>query len=167
MTDKKGKAKSVLRSGRNWELYNSATCIFGALVLSPEAVLDGWTDGYSSWKCIPQQLFCTLPWQLSFLFHSSNKPALINLYFHSCSIHNYFYHLHGLTWTIMLLLLVRLFWYEIVRSRVPISHLCITYSHFFSTKVFISKTSITLAALLWSLSSLSGSLLKHVAQNWT
>lgn len=124
-------------------------------------------DSYCDWKCIPQQQFHTLPWQLSFLFYSSNKPSLLNLYFHSCSINNYFYHPHGLTWTIMLLLLVRLFWCEIVRSHVPISHLCITYSHFFSSQVFISKTSITLAVLLWSLSSLSGAFLKHVAQNWT
>lgn len=103
----------------------------------------------------------------AFSFHSSTKPSLLNLYVHSCSVHNYLYHPCGLTWTIMLLLLARLFWCETIRSHIPISHLCITYSHFFSTQVFISKTSITLATLLWSLSSLSGVLLKHVAQNWT
>lgn len=124
-------------------------------------------DSYASWKCIPQQQFHTLSGQLFCSIPLTNPPCSIYVFIPAPSIHNYFYHPHGLAWTIMLLLLVRLFWCEIGRSHVPISHLCITYSHLFSTQVFISKTSITLAVLLWSFSSLSGTLLKHVAQNWT
>lgn len=123
------RGKSVLGSDRKCRLYNSATFIFGERFFKPRSC-SWWMDSYSSWKCILQQLFHTLPCQF-FLFHSSNKPSLLNLYFHSCSVHNYFYHTPGLTWTMMLLLLIRLFWCEIVRFHVPISHLCITYSHFF------------------------------------
>lgn len=130
MPDKKGKAKSVLGSDRNCGLRNSATCNFGELFFKPRSC-PWWMDRYSSWKCILQQQLCTLSWRLPFLFHTSNKPSPLNLYFHSYFIHNYFYHLPRLTWIMMLLLLVRLFWCEIVRSYVPISHLFITYSHFF------------------------------------
>lgn len=138
MPGKKGKAKPVLVSDRNQGLCNSATCIFAEIFFKPRSC-PWWMDSYSSWKCIPQQQFQTLPWQLSFLFHSLNKPSLLNLYLHSCFVYNYFYHPPGLTWTMMLLLLVRLFWCEIVRSHVPISHLCITYSHFFPHKSSFPK----------------------------